>query len=137
MFADLSFNLEKTWGRISTLHSAEHLMLAAGGILGENDAQMNTSVAEDHSFPILDVREIDGQRVLKIRNLWGRKHEALCRWGQDSIEWTPRYKKLLDYSEQYDGTLITIWIYAFPFYGLTEFSLHTYAIYRDILDPFQ
>ena len=88
-------------------------MLAGGCVLEDQDPQTKGSIAEDRSFPILDVREIDGHRVVRVRNLWGQKHEELYRWGQESIEWTPRYKNLLNYNEKYDGAVIEYMIYIY------------------------
>ena len=103
-YIDLSFNLEKTWGSLSALHSGDHLMLAAGGAVDDKGfVNIDESIKGDHAFPILDVRMVDGHRVVKIRNLWGRKQETFCRWGRDSIEWTPRFKKLLDFEDENDG----------------------------------
>ena len=103
-YIDLGFNLEKTWGSLFALHSADHLMLAAGGAVDDKIVvNLDESITGDHAFPILDVRVVDGHRLVKIRNLWGRKQETFCRWGRDSIEWTPRFKKLLDFQDENDG----------------------------------
>ena len=64
------------------------------------------SATEDQAFLILDVLEIDSQQLVKIKTLWGSRPEALCRWGTESLEWTPRYKRLLNFDETDDGKII-------------------------------
>jgi hypothetical protein len=54
-----------------------------GGIYGERKG-----IQEKHAYSIMEAREIDGQRLLKLRNPWGRS-EWTGRWSDGSEEWTP------------------------------------------------
>lgn len=44
-------------------------------------------IAENHSYSIMEAREVDGQRLLRLRNPWGKK-EWKGAWSDGSAEWT-------------------------------------------------
>jgi hypothetical protein len=47
-------------------------------------------ISEGHAYSIMDAKEIKGQRLLKLRNPWGKK-EWTGRWSDGSSEWTPEW----------------------------------------------
>ncbi|KAJ5129614.1 uncharacterized protein N7515_005653 [Penicillium bovifimosum] len=59
-------------------------------------------ISEGHSYSIMEAREIDGQRLLRLRNPWGRK-EWHGAWGDGSKEWTPEWMKTLGHTFGNDG----------------------------------
>ncbi|KAJ5513422.1 hypothetical protein N7463_002974 [Penicillium fimorum] len=59
-------------------------------------------IAEGHSYSIMEAREIDGHRLLRLRNPWGRK-EWHGAWGDGSKEWTPEWMKALGHQFGNDG----------------------------------
>ncbi|KAJ5435083.1 hypothetical protein N7491_005678 [Penicillium cf. griseofulvum] len=59
-------------------------------------------IAEGHSYSIMEAREIDGHRLLRLRNPWGRK-EWHGAWGDGSKEWTPEWMKVLGHQFGNDG----------------------------------
>ncbi|OAL40239.1 hypothetical protein AYO20_00659 [Fonsecaea nubica] len=59
-------------------------------------------IAEGHAYSIMDAREVEGQRLLKLRNPWGKK-EWTGKWSDGSSEWTPEWMKLLDHKFGNDG----------------------------------
>ncbi|KGO41167.1 Alpha/beta hydrolase fold-3 [Penicillium expansum] len=59
-------------------------------------------IAEGHSYSIMDAREIDGHRLLRLRNPWGRK-EWYGAWGDGSKEWTPEWMEKLGHKFGNDG----------------------------------
>jgi hypothetical protein len=59
-------------------------------------------ISEGHAYSIMDAKEINGQRLLKLRNPWGKK-EWTGRWSDGSSEWTPEWMQLLDHKFGNDG----------------------------------
>jgi hypothetical protein len=68
-----------------------------GGIYGER-----RGIQEKHAYSIMEAREIDGQRLLKLRNPWGRT-EWTGRWSDGSEEWTPDWMHKLNHKFGDDG----------------------------------
>ncbi|KAL1801521.1 hypothetical protein ACET3X_001863 [Alternaria dauci] len=68
-----------------------------GGIYGARKG-----IQEKHAYSIMEAREIDGQRLLKLRNPWGRT-EWTGSWSDGSEEWTPEWMKKLDHKFGDDG----------------------------------
>uniref|UniRef100_A0A6B2KYH0 Calpain catalytic domain-containing protein n=1 Tax=Arcella intermedia TaxID=1963864 RepID=A0A6B2KYH0_9EUKA len=56
-----------------------------------------------HAYGILKVYEIQGFRLCKIRNPWGR-YEWKGKWSDGSKEWTPSLMKELNVTFEDDGT---------------------------------
>ncbi|KIW90533.1 uncharacterized protein Z519_09180 [Cladophialophora bantiana CBS 173.52] len=59
-------------------------------------------ISEGHAYSIMDAREIKGQRLLKLRNPWGKK-EWTGKWSDGSSEWTPEWMQLLEHKFGNDG----------------------------------
>jgi hypothetical protein len=68
-----------------------------GGIYGQRQG-----IQEKHAYSIMEAREIDGQRLLKLRNPWGRT-EWTGRWSDGSEEWTPEWMQKLNHKFGDDG----------------------------------
>ncbi|KAL5117351.1 hypothetical protein ACEQ8H_004796 [Pleosporales sp. CAS-2024a] len=68
-----------------------------GGVYGER-----RGIQEKHAYSIMEAREIDGQRLLKLRNPWGRT-EWTGRWSDGSEEWTPEWMQKLNHKFGDDG----------------------------------
>jgi hypothetical protein len=68
-----------------------------GGIYGER-----RGIQEKHAYSIMEAREIDGQRLLKLRNPWGRT-EWTGGWSDGSEEWTPEWMQKLNHRFGDDG----------------------------------
>ncbi|KAL4787686.1 hypothetical protein BJX76DRAFT_285250 [Aspergillus varians] len=59
-------------------------------------------ISENHSYSIMDVKEIDGVRLVKLRNPWGKK-EWNGPWSDGSEQWTPQWMEKLDHKFGNDG----------------------------------
>ena len=97
---DLGKDQDKSWNQVKLMHEQGHL-LGAGSISGKDTEHTDNGIVKGHAYSILDVRELDDHRIMKMRNPWG-KFEWTGRWGDKSAEWTPRYKKLLNHDTTAD-----------------------------------
>ena len=59
-------------------------------------------ISEGHAYSIMDAREVNGQRLLKLRNPWGKK-EWTGKWSDGSSEWNAEWMALLDHKFGNDG----------------------------------
>lgn len=59
-------------------------------------------ISENHSYSIMEAREIQGHRLLRLRNPWGKK-EWHGAWGDGSEQWTPEWMELLGHKFGNDG----------------------------------
>lgn len=57
----------------------------------------------NHAYSIIDAEEVQGHKLLRIRNPWGRG-EWTGAWGDGSKEWTPALLKHFKYDFANDGT---------------------------------
>ena len=55
-----------------------------------------------HAYSILEAREIKGERLIKLRNPWG-KMEWRGAWSDGSEQWTPEWMELLNHRFGDDG----------------------------------
>ena len=69
-----------------------------------NDTTANESVGlvPSHAYTIISVYEVDGYRLMKLRNPWG-EGEWNGAFGDKSELWTPQLKKKLKYTDSNDG----------------------------------
>ncbi|PLB55434.1 calpain-like protein [Aspergillus steynii IBT 23096] len=59
-------------------------------------------ISENHSYSIMDAKEIDGHRLVRLRNPWGKK-EWNGAWGDGSEQWTPQWMEKLGHKFGNDG----------------------------------
>jgi hypothetical protein len=62
-------------------------------------------ILEKHAYSIMEAREINGERLLKLRNPWGNS-EWTGAWSDGSAEWTPEWMNLLNHKFGDDGVRI-------------------------------
>lgn len=67
-----------------------------------NEPRERDGIAEGHAYSIMDAKQIEGHRLLKVRNPWGRK-EWTGKWSDGSSEWTAEWMQLLDHKFGNDG----------------------------------
>jgi hypothetical protein len=66
--------------------------LAAGSPAGSDKDSSELGVVQGHAYSILDVAEIDGNKLLQMRNPWGRS-EWTGAWSDGSKDWNQKRKQ--------------------------------------------
>lgn len=64
--------------------------------------ERRSGIVSQHAYAVLDTYEGHGQRLVKIRNPWGRK-EWSGAWSDGSKEWTSDWLKILNHKFGDDG----------------------------------
>ncbi|MES1907875.1 MAG: hypothetical protein MHM6MM_000909 [Cercozoa sp. M6MM] len=101
---------DKVWAAMLEYHKLGHL-LGAGSPSG-SDSPENASalgIVQGHAYAILQVREVDGHRLIQLKNPWART-EWKGTWSDgDTANWTRRMKKKLGWNK-FNGDDGVFWI---------------------------
>lgn len=76
--------------------------LYVNAVLKQKDYE-DKNLTPYHEYAILDVKEVQNKRFLKLRNPWGR-FEWNGDWSDKSPLWTPFLKNILGYVDSDDGS---------------------------------
>ncbi|CAH8620579.1 unnamed protein product [Dicrocoelium dendriticum] len=93
----VNFNKDKEFRRLSgRFHRGHCLITVATGEMSEEEAK-RTGLVPSHAYALLDMREVDGKRLLMLKNPWSH-----LRWKgnfseHDSRNWTPDLQAKLNY----------------------------------------
>lgn len=99
----------------------EGFLLGAGSPSGSDVHISSSGIVQGHAYSILQVREIDGHRLVQIRNPWANEVEWNGPWSDSSPEWTDRMKhKLKHVAQSKDGIFWMSW---------QDFQIHFRSIY--------
>jgi len=90
---------------ILTLHDRlDHVMCCSVADVPNRDLEKEVGLIEKHSYAILDAKEYRKNRLLHVRNPWG-KTEWKGKWGDaDTKNWTDEAKHILHYVDADDGS---------------------------------
>ncbi|RDX80632.1 Calpain-type cysteine protease DEK1, partial [Mucuna pruriens] len=100
----------------------EGFLLGAGSPSGSDVHISSSGIVQGHAYSILQVREVDGHKLVQIRNPWANEVEWNGPWSDSSPEWTDRIKHKLKHVQQVskDGIFWMSW---------QDFQIHFRSIY--------
>ncbi|XP_076649374.1 calpain-7 isoform X2 [Halictus rubicundus] len=96
---------------LTRLHKGDVLVTVATGKLSDLDAE-RTGLVPTHAYAVLDVRKVNGERLLLLKNPWSH-----LRWKGnyselDTVHWTNELKQTLNYdpdsASQFDNGIFWI-----------------------------
>eukprot|EP01113_Clastostelium_recurvatum_P006217 TRINITY_DN1281_c0_g1_i2.p1 TRINITY_DN1281_c0_g1~~TRINITY_DN1281_c0_g1_i2.p1 ORF type:complete len:731 (-),score=222.14 TRINITY_DN1281_c0_g1_i2:712-2676(-) len=93
LFERLVFNIKESYLMGCTIEDS--------GSRPEHETPMGLLI--NHAYSIIDAQQVNGVKLLRIRNPWGRC-EWKGAWADESREWTPALLKHFDYEFGNDGT---------------------------------
>ncbi|CDW72149.1 dek1-calpain-like protein [Stylonychia lemnae] len=82
------------WEKLKQWNSKNYLM-GAGSPQGSDADISRLGIVQGHAYSILDVFEVEGIKLLQLRNPWGDRTEWKGAWGDSSKEWTERRKRII------------------------------------------
>ncbi|GLJ45014.1 hypothetical protein SUGI_0947480 [Cryptomeria japonica] len=110
----------KLWSQL--LHfKQEGFFLGAGSPSGSDVHVSSSGIVQGHAYSLLQVREVDGHKLVQIRNPWANEVEWNGPWSDSSPEWTDRIKHKLKFTPQAQGGIF--WM------SWQDFQLHFRSIY--------
>ncbi|XP_076948142.1 calpain-type cysteine protease DEK1-like isoform X2 [Bidens hawaiensis] len=99
----------------------EGFLLGAGSPSGSDVHISSSGIVQGHAYSLLQVREVDGHKLVQIRNPWANEVEWNGPWSDSSPEWTDRMKhKLKHVPQAKDGIFWMSW---------QDFQIHFRSIY--------
>ncbi|CAI0440581.1 unnamed protein product [Linum tenue] len=99
----------------------EGFLLGAGSPSGSDVHISSSGIVQGHAYSLLQVREVDGHKLVQIRNPWASEVEWNGPWSDTSPEWTDRMKhKLKHVPQSKDGIFWMSW---------QDFQIHFRSIY--------
>nr|XP_009403924.1 PREDICTED: calpain-type cysteine protease ADL1 isoform X1 [Musa acuminata subsp. malaccensis] len=110
----------RLWSQL--LHfKREGFLLGAGSPSGSDVHVSSSGIVQGHAYSILQVREVDGHKLIQIRNPWANEVEWNGPWSDTSPEWSDRMKhKLKHVPQSKDGIFWMSW---------QDFQIHFRSIY--------
>lgn len=87
------YNTGELWNKLMFWREKNYLM-GAGSPDGSDSDVSELGIVFGHAYSILDVTEIDGHKLIQMRNPWGNKTEWKGAWGDQSSEWNERRKRM-------------------------------------------
>lgn len=69
--------------------------MGAGSPQGSDSDISRLGIVQGHAYSILDVAEVDGAKLMQLRNPWGDSTEWKGKWSDHSSEWTEKRKRML------------------------------------------
>jgi Calpain family cysteine protease len=55
----------------------------------------NMGIVQGHAYSILDIFEVEGNKLLQLRNPWGNDKEWKGAWSDQSSDWTERRRQII------------------------------------------
>ena len=90
---DQQYNTGELWSKLQFYRQKSYLM-GAGSPNGSDSDVSELGIVFGHAYSILDVAEIDGFKLIQLRNPWGSETEWKGPWGDNSKEWNERRKRI-------------------------------------------
>ena len=92
------------WTRLLENHqSGNYIMGCAKSTSGTREADTGQGILQGHAYGIMEVREVEGERLFRVRNPWGCT-EWTGEWSDQDKRWDADLLATLDYELGDDGT---------------------------------
>ncbi|KAI3924358.1 hypothetical protein MKW98_032559 [Papaver atlanticum] len=99
----------------------EGFLLGAGSPSGSDVHVSSSGIVQGHAYAVLQVRDVDGHKLVQVRNPWANEVEWNGPWSDSSPEWTDRMKhKLKHVPQSKEGIFWMSW---------QDFQIHFRSIY--------
>ena len=104
--ADPTYGSGEMWRKVVEWNEAGHLLGASMPSVSQEKREAiraRTGLICNHAYSLFDAQEVDGLKLVRLRNPWGRVEWA-GRFSDGSGLWTPRLRAKLKHTDAEDGT---------------------------------
>jgi len=121
------------WPKILMWHNQGYLLGASTPDHPDHDSAVISGIVQGHAYGILDVREVEQHRLVKLRNPWADATEWKGDFSDKSPLWTMYLKKKLNFKDEDDGEF---WM---PFSDFTQHFMYVFVcrVFDDAKPPKQ
>jgi len=99
-----TFDTERTWKRMLNGHKAGLCLITIGTPEMCEEDELRYGLVSNHAYAVLDVREVLGLRMLKLKNPWSHSRWRGAYSAEDTESWTSQLREELKFDQVY-GTL--------------------------------
>ncbi|KAE8699327.1 hypothetical protein F3Y22_tig00110580pilonHSYRG00092 [Hibiscus syriacus] len=118
--AQLDLSSGRLWSQLLRFKQ-EGFLLGDGSPSSSDVKVFSSSIVQGHGYSLLQVREVDGHKLIQIRNPWANEVEWNGPWSDSSSKWTDRMRyKLKHVPQSKDGIFWMSW---------QDFQIHFRSIY--------
>jgi Calpain family cysteine protease len=100
LFSTDILDKEKFW-RDELMNVNKQFLFGCGQMNGVYGSRRG--IIEKHAYSIMETCEVNGVRLVKLRNPWGSGGEWQGAWSDGSAEWTAEWLTLLNHKFGDDG----------------------------------
>ncbi|KAE8684909.1 hypothetical protein F3Y22_tig00111105pilonHSYRG00694 [Hibiscus syriacus] len=118
--AQLDLSSGRLWSQL--LRFKQEGFLFGDGSPSSSDVKVfSSSIVQGHGYSLLQIKEVDGHKLIQIRNPWANEVEWNGLWSDSSSKWTDRMRYKLKHAPQSkDGIFWMSW---------QDFQIHFRSIY--------
>ncbi|XP_047321349.1 calpain-type cysteine protease DEK1-like [Impatiens glandulifera] len=112
----------RLWSQLLLFKQAGFL-LGAGSPSGSDVHISSSGIVQGHAYSLLQVREVDGHKLVQVRNPWANEVEWNGPWSDSSPQWTDRMRHKLNKHVSHSKEDGIFWI------SWQDFQIHFRSIY--------
>lgn len=133
--SDKDFEPDKTFEKLfERMHRGHCLITLATGRMTKEEAD-RAGLVETHAYAVLDLRKVQGKRLLQLKNPWTH-----LRWKgryseKDKANWTPELRKALSYDPE-QAAIVDDGVFWIDFESIVHFFDVFYINWDPSLFPF-
>lgn len=102
---DQDFDANGAFDRLKEgIHNGRCLVTVATGELSDAECD-RTGLVSTHAFAVMDMVEVDGVKLLKLKNPWSHKEWKGNYSENDTVHWTHDLQKTLNYDPKVEKTI--------------------------------
>eukprot|EP00904_Undaria_pinnatifida_P013645 jgi/Undpi1/9410/HiC_scaffold_27.g11867.m1 len=88
---------ERVWQRLLSAHEFGDCLITVATSDIEKDEADKLGLVPSHAYAVLDAKEVNGTRLLQVKNPWSRKRWTGPYSVEDTLRWTPALKQAVKY----------------------------------------